>query len=125
MATALQDGRDSHGDRGPRRGGRRGDGVREAHAPGLALCGGRRGGDGCRQGGSLRVGRASPSAASLPAAVRARRWSARSPAREPSADTIGSAARHVLEHLGGDLLEDIYASAVYRKAMAAVFVKRQ
>jgi carbon-monoxide dehydrogenase medium subunit len=42
----------------------------------------------------------------------------------PSADAIDKAAQHVLKHLDGDILEDIYASAEYRKAMAVVFVKR-
>ena len=42
----------------------------------------------------------------------------------PSPDTIGKAAQQVLKHLDGDILEDIYASAEYRKAMAVVFVKR-
>jgi carbon-monoxide dehydrogenase medium subunit len=42
----------------------------------------------------------------------------------PTADTIGKAAQQVLTQLDGDILEDIYASAEYRKAMAVVFVKR-
>ena len=41
-----------------------------------------------------------------------------------SAETIGRASERVLAHLDGYVLEDIYASAEYRKAMAVVFVKR-
>jgi carbon-monoxide dehydrogenase medium subunit len=41
-----------------------------------------------------------------------------------SAETIGKASERVLAHLDGYILEDIYASAEYRKAMAVVFVKR-
>ena len=42
----------------------------------------------------------------------------------PSAETIARASERVLAHLDGFILEDIYASAAYRKAMAVVFVKR-
>jgi carbon-monoxide dehydrogenase medium subunit len=41
-----------------------------------------------------------------------------------SPDVIGSAARRVLTEIGADVLEDLYASAEYRKAMAVVFVTR-
>jgi aerobic carbon-monoxide dehydrogenase medium subunit len=42
----------------------------------------------------------------------------------PSPETIARAAAAVSGDLGGDLLEDIFASAEYRRAMAAVYVKR-
>jgi carbon-monoxide dehydrogenase medium subunit len=41
-----------------------------------------------------------------------------------SAGAIGEAAPRVLTEVGADVLEDIYASAEYRKAMAVVFVTR-
>ena len=40
------------------------------------------------------------------------------------ADTITAAASAVQSDLGSDILEDIHASAEYRKAMATVFVQR-
>jgi carbon-monoxide dehydrogenase medium subunit len=41
-----------------------------------------------------------------------------------SADTIAAAARLAADDLGGDTAGDIFASAEYRAAMAAVYVKR-
>jgi CO/xanthine dehydrogenase FAD-binding subunit len=41
-----------------------------------------------------------------------------------SPETIEQAAALVDKDLGGDLLGDIFASAEYRKAVAAVYVKR-
>jgi CO/xanthine dehydrogenase FAD-binding subunit len=41
-----------------------------------------------------------------------------------SADTIAAAARLAPDDLGGDAAGDIFASAEYRAAMAAVYVKR-
>jgi carbon-monoxide dehydrogenase medium subunit len=60
----------------------------------------------------------------VPAAVRVPSVERALAGARPSAGMIGNAAQHVLEHLGADVLEDIYASAEYRKAMAVVFVKR-
>jgi carbon-monoxide dehydrogenase medium subunit len=60
----------------------------------------------------------------VPAATRARSVEAALTGVRPSADTIGKAAQQVLTQLDGDILEDLYASAEYRKAMAVVFVKR-
>ena len=40
------------------------------------------------------------------------------------AATIGAAAGHVAEDLGGEVSGDIFASASYRKAVAPVYVKR-
>jgi carbon-monoxide dehydrogenase medium subunit len=42
----------------------------------------------------------------------------------PDAETIATAAGRVVDQLNGDILEDIFASAEYRKAMAVVYVKR-
>jgi carbon-monoxide dehydrogenase medium subunit len=42
----------------------------------------------------------------------------------PSASTIVRAAETWAEGLGADVLEDVFASADYRRAMAAVYVKR-
>ncbi len=44
--------------------------------------------------------------------------------QQMSAETIEGAAKHVLDALGDEILQDIYASAEYRKAMAVVFTKR-
>lgn len=41
-----------------------------------------------------------------------------------SPDVIADAAGKISQDLGDDILEDIYASADYRRAMAAVYVKR-
>jgi carbon-monoxide dehydrogenase medium subunit len=41
-----------------------------------------------------------------------------------SSDTIARAAEAVAGDVGADVLEDIFASAEYRRAMAAVYVKR-
>ena len=41
-----------------------------------------------------------------------------------SAETIAAAARLAADDLGGDVSGDIFASAEYRTAMAAVYVKR-
>jgi carbon-monoxide dehydrogenase medium subunit len=42
----------------------------------------------------------------------------------PTADRVGRAAEQVLEHLDGEILGDLYASAEYRRAMAVVYVRR-
>jgi aerobic carbon-monoxide dehydrogenase medium subunit len=60
----------------------------------------------------------------VPVATRAPSVEAALAGVPPSAETIGQAAQHVLKHLEGDVLEDLYASAEYRKAMAVVFMKR-
>lgn len=60
----------------------------------------------------------------VPSATRARSVETALAGVRPSADAIAKAAQQVLKHLDGDILEDIYASAEYRKAMAVVFVKR-
>lgn len=41
-----------------------------------------------------------------------------------SEETIATAASHVTQDLGDDVIGDLYASAEYRKAVAAVWVKR-
>jgi carbon-monoxide dehydrogenase medium subunit len=60
----------------------------------------------------------------LPAASRARAVEAALVGARPSPDTIAKAADLVSKDLGADVLGDIFASAEYRRAMAAVFVKR-
>jgi aerobic carbon-monoxide dehydrogenase medium subunit len=60
----------------------------------------------------------------LPAASRARAVEAALVGARPSPDTIAKAAELVSKDLGADVLGDIFASAEYRRAMAAVFVKR-
>lgn len=42
----------------------------------------------------------------------------------PTPTTIAAAADRVAEHLDGYVLEDVFASADYRRAMAVVYVKR-
>jgi len=42
----------------------------------------------------------------------------------PSGEAIAKAAAAVAEHLNGEILGDVFASAEYRKAMAPVYVKR-
>ena len=60
----------------------------------------------------------------LPAASRARAVEAALVGARPSPDTIAKAADLVSKDLGADVLGDLFASAVYRRAMAAVFVRR-
>jgi carbon-monoxide dehydrogenase medium subunit len=60
----------------------------------------------------------------LPAAARARAVESALVGARPSTDTIAKAAALVSKDLGADVLGDIFASAEYRRAMAAVFVKR-
>ena len=59
-----------------------------------------------------------------PVAVRAASVESALAGQKRSADAINAAAQGVLDDLGGDILEDIYASAEYRRAMAVVYVKR-
>jgi len=59
-----------------------------------------------------------------PSAVRAAAVEKTLVGARPSPEAIAKAAEAVSDDLGGDLLEDIFASAEYRRAMAAVFVKR-
>jgi carbon-monoxide dehydrogenase medium subunit len=60
----------------------------------------------------------------LPAATRLPSVEAALAGAKASAETAAKAADLVGKHLGGDVLEDVYASADYRRAMAIVFVKR-
>jgi carbon-monoxide dehydrogenase medium subunit len=60
----------------------------------------------------------------LPAAARARDVEGALTGSRVSPDMIAKAAALVSKSLGADVLEDIFASAEYRKAMAAIFVKR-
>jgi carbon-monoxide dehydrogenase medium subunit len=60
----------------------------------------------------------------LPAAARASSVEQALVGKQPSAQTIDQAALRVADALSTDVLEDLYASADYRKAMTAVFVKR-
>jgi carbon-monoxide dehydrogenase medium subunit len=60
----------------------------------------------------------------VPVATRARAVENALAGQAPSAVTIEAAARRVLDHLDGYILEDVFASADYRKAMAPVFVRR-
>lgn len=60
----------------------------------------------------------------LPAAARARAVEKALTGARPSPDAIARAAAQVSASLGADVLEDIYASAEYRKAMAVVYIKR-
>jgi carbon-monoxide dehydrogenase medium subunit len=60
----------------------------------------------------------------LPAAARASAVEAALSGARVSPDAISRAAEHVSESLGADVLEDVFASAGYRRAMAAVYVRR-
>ncbi len=63
----------------------------------------------------------------LPAAIRLSSVEAALNGAKPSAEAIARAAQSVgndLSSRSGDVLEDVYASADYRRAMAVVFVKR-
>ncbi len=60
----------------------------------------------------------------VPVATRVRAVETALVGNRPSPEAIGEAARLVLEHLDGYILEDVFASGEYRKAMAPVFVKR-
>lgn len=60
----------------------------------------------------------------VPAAMRARSVEQVLVGARVSPATIGAAAERAISDLGGEILEDIFASAEYRKAMAVVFVKR-
>jgi carbon-monoxide dehydrogenase medium subunit len=60
----------------------------------------------------------------LPAAVRASAVEAALVGARPSVETISRAAGQLASTLGANVLEDVFASADYRKAMAIVYVKR-
>lgn len=60
----------------------------------------------------------------LPAAARARAVETALTGARPSPNAIARAAAQVSASLGAGVLEDIYASAEYRKAMAVVYIKR-
>ena len=60
----------------------------------------------------------------LPVATRARAVETALTGARLSPDTIAKAAGLVSKDLGTDVLEDLFASAEYRRAMAAVYVKR-
>jgi carbon-monoxide dehydrogenase medium subunit len=60
----------------------------------------------------------------VPATVRAGAVEAALVGAKPTADAIARAAALVSKSLGDDVLEDVYASASYRKAMAPVYVRR-
>ncbi len=60
----------------------------------------------------------------VPVAARVRAVETALVGNRPSPEAIGEAARLVAEHLDGYILEDVFASGEYRKAMAPVFVKR-
>jgi carbon-monoxide dehydrogenase medium subunit len=60
----------------------------------------------------------------VPAAVRATSVERALAGARPLPETIDEAARYTIDVLKADVLEDIYASAEYRKAMTIVFVKR-
>ena len=60
----------------------------------------------------------------LPAATRLPSVEAAVNGAKASAETAAKAAQLVGKHLGGDVLEDVYASAEYRRAMAVVYVRR-
>jgi aerobic carbon-monoxide dehydrogenase medium subunit len=60
----------------------------------------------------------------LPAAARAKAVEKALTGARLSADTIAKAAELVSNDLGADVIGDIFASAEYRRAMAAVYVKR-
>ena len=60
----------------------------------------------------------------LPVTARARAVEAALVGAQPSADTIAKAAGLVSKDLGADVLGDLFASVEYRRAMAAVFVRR-
>jgi carbon-monoxide dehydrogenase medium subunit len=60
----------------------------------------------------------------LPATVRARGVETALAGAKLSPDAIARAAAEVAQSLGADVLEDLYASADYRKSMAVVYVKR-
>jgi carbon-monoxide dehydrogenase medium subunit len=60
----------------------------------------------------------------LPSATRLPAVEAALTGAKASAETAAKAAQVVSQHLGGDVLEDVYASADYRRAMAVVYVKR-
>jgi carbon-monoxide dehydrogenase medium subunit len=60
----------------------------------------------------------------LPAPKRAEAVEAALAGEKPSAAVIDKASALVAKSVGSDVLEDIYASASYRQAMAPVYVKR-
>jgi carbon-monoxide dehydrogenase medium subunit len=60
----------------------------------------------------------------LPAATRARAVETALTGARLSPDAIAKAAGLASKDLGADVLEDLFASAEYRRAMAAVYVKR-
>ena len=60
----------------------------------------------------------------LPAATRCERVGAALMGQPPSPEVIARAAEQVSDSLGDNVLEDLYASAEYRKSMAVVYVRR-
>jgi carbon-monoxide dehydrogenase medium subunit len=60
----------------------------------------------------------------VPTAMRATSVERALAGARPLPEIIDGAARHVRDVMKADVLEDIYASAEYRKAMTVVFVKR-
>jgi carbon-monoxide dehydrogenase medium subunit len=60
----------------------------------------------------------------VPAAIRVPAIEKALVGMKPTPDAIAKAAALVSKSLGDDVLEDLFASAEYRKAMAPVFVKR-
>jgi carbon-monoxide dehydrogenase medium subunit len=60
----------------------------------------------------------------VPMAIRTRAVESALNGITPSPDAIAKASERVADDLKGDVLEDIFASAEYRRAMAAVYVKR-
>jgi carbon-monoxide dehydrogenase medium subunit len=74
--------------------------------------------DGACSGARVAIGGAVPAAVRVPSVERALVGA------RPSPETIERAAGQAVEVLKNDVLDDVYASAEYRKAMAIVFVKR-
>lgn len=74
--------------------------------------------DGACSGARVTIGGVSP------AATRARGVETALTGARLSPDAIAKAAGLVSKDLGADVLEDLFASAEYRRAMAAVYVKR-
>jgi carbon-monoxide dehydrogenase medium subunit len=60
----------------------------------------------------------------LPTAVRATAVETALLGTSGSAESISRAVQELPQHLGTDVLEDVFASADYRKAMAVVYAKR-
>ena len=60
----------------------------------------------------------------LPAAARCERTESALTAQKLSAEVIANAADQMTSGLGHDVLEDVFASAEYRRAMAVVYARR-